>query len=93
MDLHHFSLRIPNYDLHMEDLDIPNTNHLQSLVLDVKIPVGFHTKLARLYTNNCFDYLRRFILINENNFELTPILIDRFRSLEIIEIIFHQLSP
>jgi hypothetical protein len=87
LDLHHLSLRIPNYDLHIDDLDVQKTNHLQSLILDVKIPMTFHTKLARLYSKNIFNYLRRFILINENNFQLTPILIDRFRPLEIIEII------
>ncbi len=87
LDLHHLSIRIPEYDLHIDDLDIPKTNHLQSLILDVRIPMTFHTKLARLYSKNSFNNLRRFILISESSFELTPILIDRFRSLEIIEII------
>jgi hypothetical protein len=47
----------------------------------------FHTKLASLYSRNHFNHLRRLILISENNFELTHILIDRFRTLEIVEII------
>ena len=29
----------------------------------------FHTKLARLYSKNLFNCLRRFILISENNFQ------------------------
>jgi hypothetical protein len=87
LDLHHLSIRIPNYELHIDDLDIQNNNHLQSLILDVKIPMTFHTKLSRLYSINVFNSLRRFILISENNFQLTPLLIDRFRTLEIVEII------
>lgn len=87
LDLHHFSIRIPNYDFHIDDLRIETSSHLETLILDVKIPVTFHTKLVQLYSINAFNCLRRFILVNENNFELTPLLIDRFRTLEIIEII------
>jgi len=87
LDLHHLSIRIPNYEFHIDDLNIEKSNHLQTLVIDVKIPMTFHIKLARLYSINSFNYLRRFILISENNFELTPLLIDRFHTLEIIEII------
>lgn len=87
LDLHHFSIRIPNYDFHIDDLMIENDNHLKTLILDVKIPITFHTKLAQLYSMNIFNCLRRFILMSENNFELTPLLIDRFQTLELIEII------
>jgi hypothetical protein len=87
LDLHHLSIRIPNYDLHIDDFDIQDNNHLQTLILDVKIPMTFHTKLSRLYSKDIFHSLRRFILLSDNNFQLTPLLLDRFRTLEIIEII------
>jgi len=87
LDLHHLSIRIPNYDFHIDDFNIKTINHLQTLIFDVKIPMTFHTKLSGLYSINSFNYLRRFILISDNNFELTPLLMDRFRPLEIIEII------
>lgn len=87
LDLHHLSIRIPNYELHTDDLDLQHTNHLESLILDVKIPITFHAKLTRLYSTNRFQPLRRFILISDNNFQLTPLLIDKFRQLEIVEII------
>jgi hypothetical protein len=88
IDVHHLSIRIPNYDFQIDDFNIQSNNHLQSLVLDIRIPMTFHTKLARLYSKNIFENLRRFILIsNNNNFQLTPLLIDKFRVLEIIEII------
>jgi hypothetical protein len=87
LDLHHLSIRIPNYELHFDDLNIQNNNHLESIIFDVKIPMTFHAKLARLYSRNLLDYLRRLILISDTNFQLTPVLIDRFRTLEIIEIL------
>ena len=90
LDLHHFSIRIPNYDLHIDDLDIPQTNHLQTLIIDVKLPVIFHTKLASLYAKEVFLNLRRLVLFGGNHFELTPVLIDRFRTLELVEIISVQ---
>ena len=91
LDLHHLSIRIPNYDLHIDELkNIPDSNHLQSLILDVKFPVTFHTKLASLYSKNIFLNLRRLILLSETHFELTPILIDRFRPLECVEILSTQ---
>ena len=87
LDLHHLSIRIPNYDLHLDDLNFPTPNYLETLILDVKIPITFHTKLAHLYSLNTFNSLRRLFLITENHFQLTPILIDRFRTLEILEIL------
>jgi hypothetical protein len=87
LDLHHLSIRLPNYEFHINDFEIEKTNHLQTLIIDVKIPMTFHTKLASLYSRNHFNHLRRLILISENNFELTHILIDRFQTLEIVEII------
>lgn len=91
LDLHHLSIRIPNYDLHINDFnDIPQSNYLQTLILDVKFPVTFHTKLASIYSKNVFVNLRRLILLSETHFELTPILIDRFRTLEYVEIISTQ---
>ncbi|CAF1573965.1 unnamed protein product [Rotaria magnacalcarata] len=88
LDLHHLSIRIPNYELHNDDLNLENSNHLESLVFDVKkVPITFHAKLNHLYSTNIFRCLRRFILITESEFQLTPLLIDRFRQLEIVEII------
>lgn len=87
LDLHHVSIRIPHYELHLDDLNIHHSNHLQSLIMDVKLPMTFHSKLARLYSTNVFHCLRRLILISENNFQLTPLLIDRFCTLEIVEIL------
>ncbi|CAF3515094.1 unnamed protein product [Rotaria sp. Silwood1] len=87
LDLHHLSIRIPNYELHIDDLNIQNTNHLQSLIFDVKVPMTLHAKLTQLYSLNIFHSLRRFILISDSNFQLTPLLIDKFCQLEIVEII------
>ncbi|CAF1244734.1 unnamed protein product [Adineta steineri] len=87
LDLHHLSIRIPNYELQNDDLNMQNNNHLETLILDVKIPMTFHSKLARLYSANIFQYLRKFIVISNTNFQLTPLLIDRFCTLEIIEIL------
>lgn len=90
MDLLHFSIRIPNYDFHIDDLDISHFNHLQTLIIDVKLPVIFHTRLASLYARDVFLNLRRFVVSSEQHFELTPVLIDRFRTLELVEIISVQ---
>ncbi|UJR13817.1 hypothetical protein I4U23_000828 [Adineta vaga] len=87
LDLHHLSIRIPNYELNIDDLNLQENNHLETLLFDVKIPITFHSKLTRLYSMNCFNNLRRFLLLSENEFQLTPLLLDRFRSLEIIEIL------
>ncbi|CAF1061872.1 unnamed protein product [Rotaria sordida] len=87
LDLHHLSIRIPNYEFYIDDFNIEKINYLQTLIFDIKIPMTFHAKLTNLYSKNIFHYLRRFILISNNNFQLTPLLIDKFCQLEIIEII------
>ena len=86
-DFLHLSIRIPHYDLQIDDLDIQKNNHLETLVLDMKMPITFHTKLSWIYSENLFHSLKRLILISEAHFELTPMLIDRFQFLEILEII------
>ena len=87
IDVQHLSLRLPNYHMHIDDLDIQESNHLRSLILDVRVPLTFHAKLASLYAQDRFQSLRRFVLVSENKFQLTPLLIDRFRTLESVELI------
>ena len=87
LDLHHLSIRIPNYALDIDDLALRTDNHLQTLVLDVRVPLTFHTKLTGLYAMNHFAHLRRFILISDHDFQLTELLLDKFRSLELVEIL------
>ncbi|CAF3807908.1 unnamed protein product, partial [Rotaria sordida] len=74
-------------EIYIDDFNIEKINYLQTLIFDIKIPITFHAKLTNLYSKNIFHYLRRFILISNNNFQLTPLLIDKFCQLEIIEII------
>ncbi|CAF0755968.1 unnamed protein product [Adineta ricciae] len=87
LDLHHFSMRMPNYEMNIDDLNLQENNHLETLIFDVKLPLAFHSKLARFYSINRPNNLKRLVFLSENEFQLTPILIDRFHSLEIIEIL------
>ena len=87
LDLHHLSIRIPNYAFDIDDLALPTDNHLQTLVLDVRVPLTFHTTLTGHYAMNHFANLRRFILISDHEFQLTELLLDKFRSLELVEIL------
>ena len=87
LDLHHFSIRCPAYELRTDDLLLRSENHLQSLVLDVRIPITFHTTLTQHFVMNHFDHLRRFLLLTDDDFQFTELLLDKCRSMEIVEII------
>lgn len=87
LDLQHLSIRMPNYELQPNDFVLQPDNHLQSLILDVKVPLSFYSRFARLFAVKRFGHLRRLLLVSKNSFQLTPMLIDRFRTLETVEIL------
>jgi hypothetical protein len=86
-DLQHFSVRCPAYRIHADDLPFVSNNHLQSLIVDGKLSIGFHSILTLHFSLEHFACLRRLIVVTNDDFSLTELLLDKCRSMELVEII------
>lgn len=90
IDLQHFSLRAPNFRVHRDDFILQNQNHLNSFILDVRLPLDFHVSMNVLFNNQQFVNLRRLCLMTNDDFQFTASFFDRLRTLEKIEVITHS---